>query len=258
MHTRGIWAAFLAIALVVCSLALPAQAAERRWETDGALTVKVVTQVRAAGIGAVKPHVKAMESALKAARALFAKPIIDAGTTVVLTDGKIETAAALVAAASGKSGDVVAMANPYPTLGILLGSYYVETGKFRDAVRVLDAALALSPLPKQRLGQTVPDLLNERGIAFGRLNQWKEALATYDTALKIKQMDNTIRAMLHRGRGFTLIEMGRLDEAEAAYKKSLTLDRGNKIALNELKYIEGLRAGRQPTGSTLLVPGAAN
>ena len=256
MHRRWVGLAFLLVVVSLCSLSM-ANAAERRWETDGALVARIVTEARSRGIVAVQPHVKAIESALKAARSLFSEPISEDGKTFVLTDGRTETAAALMAA-EGESGEVVAVANPYPTMGILLGSYYVETGKFRDAVRVLDAALALSPLPKDRLGQTVPDLLSERGIALGKLKRWNEALASYDTALRIKGMDKQMRAILYRGRGFVLIEMGRLDEAEAAYKKALTLEPGNKIALGELQYIKGLRAGRKPTETQLTMPNAPN
>jgi len=253
---RSVGLAFLLVVVSLCSLSL-SNATEPRWESDGALVAKIVTASRSRGIVAVQPHVKAIESALKAARSLFSKPISEDGKIIILTDGRAETAAALVTL-RGQSGEVVAVANPYPTMGILLGSYYVETGKFRDAVRVLDAALALSPLPKDRLGQTVPDLLSERGVALGKLKRWDEALASYDAALRIKGTDKKLRAILYRGRGFVLIEMGRLDEAEAAYKKSLTLEPGNKIALGELQYIKGLRAGQKPTEPQLTMPNAPN
>ena len=50
-------------------------------------------------------------------------------------------------------------------------------------------------------------------------------------------------AVALRGRGFVLVEMGQLDEAETAFEDSLELDPNNPIALNELQYVEHLRAG---------------
>jgi len=47
------------------------------------------------------------------------------------------------------------------------------------------------------------------------------------------------RAM--RGIGYTLIEMGRLDEAEEIYKKCLQINSNDRSALNELEYIKQLR-----------------
>lgn len=254
VHMWKIWLGFV---LLVASLApaVNAQAADHPWEADGVLATKVVGQVRSQGIGAVKAHVQAIEAALKAAKPVFAKPISEDGKLIVLTDGQAETVAALTASAS-KSADAMALANPYPVLGLMLGSYYNEMGKPRDALRVLDAALALSPLPKQKLGATVPDLLSERAIALAGLKRWKDALASYDSILRLPQVDNHKRGVAHRGRGFALVEMGRLDDAEAAYKASLKVDPGNKIALGELDYIAGLRAGKKPTGTVLAMPDA--
>lgn len=47
--------------------------------------------------------------------------------------------------------------------------------------------------------------------------------------------------------GLVLIEMGRLDGAEKAFHSSLEIEPGNALALNELSYIEELRAGGEPS-----------
>jgi tetratricopeptide (TPR) repeat protein len=254
VHVRKIWLGF--VVLIVClGLAVPALAADHRWEADGALATTIISQAQSQGIGAVKPHVQAIEKALKNGKAVFAKPVSEDGKVIVLTDGQVETVAVLTASAA-KSADAIAIANPYPVLGLMLGSYYVEIGKPRDALRVLDATLSLSPLPKERLGTTVPDLLSERAIALAGLKRWKDALTSYDSVLRLPQVDNHMRGVAHRGRGFALVELGRLDEAEAAYKASLKVDPGNKIALGELDYIVGLRSGKKPTGTVLTTPGA--
>lgn len=232
-----------------------AQAAGALWVRDNALIGQVSAEAQGRGIGAVAPHASALKKAMGGATKLFPGPVTNDGTTFILTDGATETAAALMRLAKGK-GDVAAFDNPYPVMGLILGSFCVETGKFKDALKALDAGLALSPLPKDRLGTTVPDLLAERGIALAQLKRWKEALANYDAALSIGKMDKGQRALLYRGRGFVLVEMGQLGEAEAAYKASLKFEPGNKIATNELAYIAGLQAGTKPTAPSLTMPGA--
>lgn len=44
--------------------------------------------------------------------------------------------------------------------------------------------------------------------------------------------------------GFALIELRKLDEAEAVFNDSLKIEPANKVALNELAYIRDLRAKR--------------
>jgi len=245
---------FLAFVFAILGAVSLAHAAEPQWVKDGALLAQVVGKARAGGIGAIGANATAMKKALTGAKKLFPGPVEVGGTSYVLTDGKAETVAVL--ARQGK--DTVAIDNPYQLMGLVLGSYYVETRKFKDAVSVLDAALALSPLPKDRLGTTVPDIYSERGVALGQLKRWKEALANYDAALSIGKMDKSQRALLYRGRGFALVEMGRLDEGEAAYKASLKLEPGNGIAKNELAYIAGLKAGAKPFKGSVVSPGAGN
>jgi hypothetical protein len=46
-----------------------------------------------------------------------------------------------------------------------------------------------------------------------------------------------------RGEGYALVDLNRLDEAEAAYKESLKVDPDHGHALEELKFIESVRRG---------------
>ncbi len=227
-----------------------AQAAGLAWERDSALISQTAGDVSRGGIKAVGPHVGALKKALAGARSLFPGP----NEGYILADGKAEAKTALTKLGNGN----VAVDNPYPAIALVLGSYYVETRKFADAVKVLEAGLALSPLPKDRLGGTVPELLAERGIALGQLKRWKEALASYDAALAIKSVEKRTRGMLHRGRGFALIELGRLADAETAYKTSLKFDPGNPIAANELGYIASLKAGGKALPQVVGIPAKGN
>ena len=50
---------------------------------------------------------------------------------------------------------------------------------------------------------------------------------------------DTARAI--RGQGYVLAELGRLDEAEAKYKKCLAMDANDAKAQHELEYIRAVR-----------------
>lgn len=238
MSKHAISVVLLAL-LALLSLAAPGWAQERPWERDLALLDQVFGDMRTGGILGVEPYAADVEAALKQAPVLF--PIAD--DAAVLTDGQGETLAALLAVTGeGKGkGDVAAFANPYPELALHLGTFYVEIGRLKDALRVLNAGLKLSPVPDLLLGETIPTLLSERGYTLAKLGRLDEALASYDTGLAVAQMTNQQRARLHRGRGFILIEKGELDDAVAAYEASLEFEPGNANALGELDYIESIR-----------------
>ncbi len=76
---------------------------------------------------------------------------------------------------------------------------------------------------------------------------WKKALDTFQESeqnveaysppdLKLQELSRA-----KRGVGFALIELGKLDEAEKKFNECLEINKNDKTALNELKYIEGLR-----------------
>jgi Flp pilus assembly protein TadD len=90
---------------------------------------------------------------------------------------------------------------------------------------------------------------------LARLNRLPEALTAYEDGLKLADIDDGGRARMHRGRGYVLTEMGRLDEAEAAYRESLKFEPGNKIAIGELDYIARLRAGEGKQPGAITAPG---
>jgi tetratricopeptide (TPR) repeat protein len=145
--------------------------------------------------------------------------------------------------------------NPYPLACLLLGSYYNEVGRSPDALRVLDHGLALpTAVPGSVLGQTRPNLVSERGAALTVLKRWPDALAAYTAGLQLPGINDAVRGLLLRGRGFALTELGRLDEAESAYRESLAVAPNSTVALKELAYLARLRAGARPTGPELITP----
>lgn len=85
--------------------------------------------------------------------------------------------------------------------------------------------------------------LNEMAYVQGQMHQPREALANYRKAIDMARQYESQRPVLPaamRGAGFALIELNRLEEARQVFEESLRIDPGNKVALNELAYIDGL------------------
>jgi len=234
------------VALSAWACAAHAQPAENEWQHAALLLSTTEKDVASADITAVEQHRLELESALVTAHDAIAAA---AAHNVELTDGEAETIMALSAALdkSKAKNSVRAVQNPYPAISLYLGSYYDEVGKPADAIRVIDLGLATFSAPDTDLGAHVPILLGERGAALNMVHRSEEALASYDRALKIADLPNLDRARLERGRGFSLTELNRLDDAAAAYQESLKLEPGNERAQHELNYIAQLKSGSAPT-----------
>jgi tetratricopeptide (TPR) repeat protein len=231
------------------------------WQEAQALAIATQADLRKGGIVAIQAHVPDLEQSLAHADRSFASAQSGNDAIYVLTDGQAEAAMAAANSARipGAAGrKVVAVGNPYPILILLLASYYNEVRKSADALRVLDAGLALpTAVPGVAMGATLPALVTERGVALNALKRWPEALAAYDGGLTIANLKDTDRGRMLRGRGFALTELGRLDEAEKSYRDSLISDPNNALALRELNYIANIRSGRSPAPAILIAPGVS-
>ena len=89
----------------------------------------------------------------------------------------------------------------------------------------------------------------ERGFIANKRHRSEEALQAYSTAwdLASRLPENCAAAApALRGMGVSLAGLQRCDEAEARLRDSLILDPGNKVALDELGYVQHLRMGGQP------------
>jgi Flp pilus assembly protein TadD len=110
----------------------------------------------------------------------------------------------------------------------------VRLGKFDQAVDYLTKGECLEP--------TNPNFPLEMAFALAHSERYQEALALYDQIVEIGPFVSAHDiAVGRRGRGFVLVEMGDLENAEASYKQSFEFEPGNKVAQNELLYIEQLR-----------------
>ena len=110
-----------------------------------------------------------------------------------------------------------------------------------------DFPVALQMLKRLELvAPTAANTLIETGYILGQLKRPEEGLAVYrraQIAVDKYPSQRVYQAIVLRGIGVCLIELGRLDEAETAIRDSLKIEPGNKVALNELAYIDDLRAG---------------
>ncbi|WP_417396852.1 tetratricopeptide repeat protein [Gimesia chilikensis] len=126
--------------------------------------------------------------------------------------------------------------NAYPRAYYYLGFLCVKQQQYAQAIEYLDKGRSLEP--------ENPKFLFEKAQALIHLGNKEGALALYDQVVETgPHVSQAELAMARRGRGFVLIEMGKLDDAEAAFHASLELDPESEIALSELKYIAHLRQG---------------
>jgi hypothetical protein len=136
----------------------------------------------------------------------------------------------------GSRRNVRWISNAYPRAHYHMGFLCVEARRYDRALEYLRRGQELEP--------TNPKFNIEIAQALAHSGERDEALALYEAVTEIGPYVSALElAMARRGRGFNLIELGRLDEAEEAYLSSLEIEPGNSIAVNELKYIKHLRTG---------------
>jgi tetratricopeptide (TPR) repeat protein len=243
MGRRGAAAMMLVLAVGAAGCASeppPPVVDPRPWQAARVTLDAALIDASRGGPRALAPHAEALERALADAQRALALTRGGKGG-VVLADGPAETAAALAEA----GGTVTALDNPYPPLSLALGSHYVAAGRPADALRVLDAGLALPPpvagLPP---GPHAAPLLGERAAALGLLARWPESLAVCDRGLRLPGLADKDRARFLRGRGVALMALKRPNEAEVALRSALALDPDDSRIRDDLAAVAGLRRGR--------------
>lgn len=222
---------------------------------DAKAVVAAFNAMSQGGFAALPAHRAALEAVLDHAPANYSKVSVSGDMVIVRTNpGESETeamAAGLIAAAlQQRSITIASTINIYPAASFLLGSYAVETKDMAGAIAYLDRGLKLQP--KNAM------LLSEKGAAYQQAKQPAAALAIYEAGLNtdglLDMPSDRDRARLLRGRGYSLGELGRLDEALTAYEESLKAEPGNKLALGEIAYLKGLKAGKPASEGQVMVP----
>jgi tetratricopeptide (TPR) repeat protein len=119
------------------------------------------------------------------------------------------------------------------------GYALVELGQLDDAKAALEHAIQLMPYNSK--------YLSELGNIYQGEKNWTKSLDLYKRAEdgaaftpKDQQVSDTTRAK--RGLGYVLVELNRLDEAEAKYKECLVLDPKDSKSQQELEYVRTVRA----------------
>lgn len=134
-----------------------------------------------------------------------------------------------------------------------LAEHDPKTVKAASNLPTLDPALAARAMQTLAEGLVLQPyhvrMRNELGYLEQSLGQSQQALETFRMAELAAQdpKDDEARANLTRamrGVGFALIELDRLDEAEAKYREVLRIDPDDDKAKHELRYIEDVRGER--------------
>jgi tetratricopeptide (TPR) repeat protein len=209
------------------------------------------------GILTMKDHRESLDKALTDGATAFPLPPAADGTETVLVDGLAENLLVVLAASKNKDKTATAF-NPYPRIALYLGIYYDEIGDAESALRALDSGLKLDAFKGTDLGATVPAIYSEQAAAYSKLKRWADSLASCDAGLKIKSLQKSDHARLLRSRGFALVELNRLDEAETSYFESLKIEPENQIALHEMGYINKLRETGNKADPTIVLPPPAS
>jgi tetratricopeptide (TPR) repeat protein len=131
-------------------------------------------------------------------------------------------------------GRVVWVHGSYSRACYLLAYIAIEERDPRAAFQALQKGLELEP--------DHPHLWCEMGHLLQLLRRHEDALQCYLRAESVRAWASPQqKGRALRGQGINLIDLGFLDEAEAALKRSLEIEPENQNALHELDYIAHLR-----------------
>jgi tetratricopeptide (TPR) repeat protein len=226
-----------------------------KWRKAQSVLDGASVEFKLSGPSSVQDHADAIEQVL--AQADISNDATSRnGDVYILADGAAESALALAIGESTRSryshgyGKIVVVDNPYPTLALMLGSYYDLSGRPADALRAFERGLALAAFEPAQLGLHVPALIGARSIALAKTNRLPQALKSCDDALASMVLGTADKARLYRNRGFILLKMDRLDEADAAYRQALELEPGNALAQQQRDAIAKRKAAATPPPKT--------
>ncbi len=119
----------------------------------------------------------------------------------------------------------------------------VDLARAAEARPLFERALALSPKNARYLSELANGYQVEKN--------WPKSLELYQAAESATEFSPdsakaTELGRALRGQAYVLVELGRLDEAEALYRRCLRLDPDDKTAQRELDYVASQRAKTAP------------
>lgn len=154
------------------------------------------------------------------------------------------TDALLYAAMGAKDKRNVVVLGPSWAMAYWARGYaYGEMNRFDDEQAELEKALALAPFDAQ--------YNNELAFVLVQKRDWANALARYQAGQEYARISHPSTAVPTqctslRGQGYVLVELHRLDEAEAKYRECLKLIPGEPKSTAEIGYIQEQKAKRGP------------
>ncbi len=224
---------------------VPADSA--REASDQRLVDAAMRDFQHAGYDALAQHLDDLRNVLDHAPACY--PLIERrGEDIIVRDDMADQTTMLAltttAATQQRHAAIRSAENVYGSASLLVGSYSNEMHRFDDAVSAIDRGLALQPSNQY--------LVLEKATALGQLRRFDEQVGLLQAELDSPDAALTLdRARFERNLGAALIDLDRLDEAEAALNESIRLQPDNPAARNELRYLAQVRAGRVPTMQTI-------
>lgn len=145
-----------------------------------------------------------------------------------------------VAAALVESKEMITVSPAWCTALFLKGYALDDQRRFGEAAAFLERAAAMAP--------SHAHYFIELGYAYQQQRNWAASDAAYRRGDENAAHDAATlkdeRARAWRGLGYNLVEEGKLDEAEAFYRKCLELDPNDVKSQGELRYIAEQRARR--------------
>jgi tetratricopeptide (TPR) repeat protein len=222
---------------------LPVEITDRATlKADTATVDALLAAAHSSGYNVIRDRAGDLDALLSRAPRPFENAVTAGATTYVRSVSSLECIWAIYAqiqTPGGATTNVRCVGNPYAGAALLLGSYYNEIRRHDLALEYLDRGLAFAP--------TVAGLYAEKAAAFIQMHRPADALTVYRQGLALVVLDPLERGLLLRGQGFALTELRRYDEAEAAYRESLTIDPDHGHATAELVYIRRMRMGAPST-----------
>ncbi len=206
-------------------------------DADRALADKAMALLQKRNVAAVGQMMPDLETAFAHAPDVPSFPE-RCGDQIISYGGDTSQTLMLAALASkdGKSvGIVQKPALPYASLAFIIGWTRFEARDYASAHAAYEKGLKNDP-------DSTP-LVIEDTLTLAYLHRSEEGLALVDGFLtNHDDLPDSIHAALLRKKGYVLVELKRWDEAETAYKASLTFAPGDAIAQGELQYIAGQKS----------------
>jgi len=210
-------------------------------QADQAVVQALLAAGGSGGLAAICARSGELRAVLDHAPASF--PRTEVHGPIVTVRGETQDQAMMLAVlaslTAAKDYDVVTVRSEfdtYPQAALLLGSCANEQQHWDEAVRWLDRGLAMQPDHAY--------LTSEKATSLEHQGHMAEGYALVDGYLRANPLTSKApKALLLRNKGFALVELKRLDEAEQAYRDSLAAEPNHAGALHELAYIARLKAG---------------